>query len=188
MHSAPVRASGWGVASSSSARTAERCWGLAHSGTPSRADPARRRWGPLWTLFTDEDSLRTVDVLRLVYVAVAIAALVLTEAGRTLYRPYIYETGVEDFGIADSIGNLGGIVVQVFASLAILNSRASKALRVIGFLVAGYILYEIIQPYLPRGVFDWKDVFGTILGGIIAALLVLVLRRVVRPNRVLRRF
>ena len=126
-------------------------------------------------------------MLRLAYAATAIGAFLLTEAGRNIYRPYIYETGINDFGIADSIGNLGGIVVQVFVSLALLNSRKTKAFNVIGFLVAGFILYEIIQPYLPKGVFDWKDIYGTIIGGIISAFLVVLLRFVINPNRVLLR-
>lgn len=126
-------------------------------------------------------------MLRLAYAAIAIGAFLLTEAGRNIYRPYIYETGINDLGLADSIGNLGGIVVQVFVSLALLNSRKTKAFNVIGFLVAGFILYEIIQPYLPKGVFDWKDIYGTIIGGIICALLVVLLRLAINPNRVLLR-
>ena len=160
---------------------------MAHSGTPSSpgAPDARPRFG--WHLFTDGESIRTIDVLRLVYAAIAVLAFFVTEAGRTIYRPYIYETGIADFGIADSIGNLGGIVVQVFASLALLNSQKSKAFNVIGFLVAGYILYEIAQPYLPRGVFDWKDIYGTVIGGIVSVLLVVLLRVIIRRNRVLIR-
>ena len=160
---------------------------MAHSGTPSPVESPHRPRGPLWLLFTDGEALRTVDVLRLAYAATAIGAFLLTEAGRNIYRPYIYETGINDFGIADSIGNLGGIVVQVFVSLALLNSRKTKAFNVIGFLVAGFILYEIIQPYLPKGVFDWKDIYGTIIGGIICAFLVVLLRLVINPNRVLLR-
>ena len=129
-----------------------------------------------------------MDVLRLVYLGVAAAAFVLTEVGRSVYRPFIYESGIHDFGIADSIGNLGGIVVQVFLSLALLNSQRHKAFNVIGFLVAGYLVYEIAQPYLPRGVFDAKDIYGTIVGGVFSVGLVLVLRLVVRPNRVIHRF
>ena len=160
---------------------------MAHSGTPSPAEAPHTLPRPIWLLFTDQESLRTVDVARLVYAAVAVGAFLLTEAGRNIYRPYIYETGFNDFGIADSMGNLGGIVVQIFASLAILNSQRTKAFNVIGFLVTGYILYEIVQPYLPRGVFDWKDIYGTIIGGIVSALLVLLLRLVVPRNRVLLR-
>ena len=87
-------------------------------------------------------------------------------------------------GIAD----LGGIVVQVFFSLAILNSQKRKAYNAIGFLVAGYILYEIVQPYLPRGVFDWKDVYGTVIGGFVAVMFLLLLRLIVKDNRVFIKF
>ena len=86
------------------------------------------------------------------------------------------------------MGNLGGIVVQVFFSLAILNSQKRKAFNVVGFLVVGYILYEIVQPYLPKGVFDWKDIYGTVIGGFAAVVFLLLLRLVVRRNRVFWRF
>ena len=135
-------------------------------------------------LFTDRESFRTIDTLRLIYAATAVAAFGLTEAGRYVYRPYVYENGISDFGIADSMGNLGGIVVQIFFSLAILNSQRRKAFNVVGFLVAGYILYEIVQPYLPKGVFDWKDIYGTIIGGAISVAYLLLLRMIVKENQV----
>jgi len=160
---------------------------LAHSGTPSPAEAARRQARPIWLLFTDGEAFRTIDVVRVVYAAAAVGAFFVTEAGRNVYRPFIYETGINDFGIADSMGNLGGIVVQIFLSLAILNSQKAKAFNVIGFLMCGYIVYEIVQPYLPRGVFDWKDIYGTIIGGIVAALLVVLLRLTLKSNRVLIR-
>ena len=37
-------------------------------------------------------------------------------------------------------------------------------LRLAGFFSLGYILYEFAQPVLPKGVFDWKDVYGTAIG------------------------
>ena len=138
--------------------------------------------------FTDREAFRTIDLFRLLYATTAVAAFLLTEAGRSVYRPYIYSNGINDFGIADSMGNLGGIVVQIFFSLAILNSQRNKAFNVIGFLVAGYILYEIVQPYLPKGVFDWKDIIGTIIGGFVSVLVLVLLRLIVRDNRVFIKF
>ncbi|MDJ0952713.1 MAG: hypothetical protein QNJ81_03440 [Acidimicrobiia bacterium] len=143
---------------------------------------------PIGYLFTDRESFRTIDLLRLLYALTFVVAFFLTEVGRSVYRPYIYDNEINDFGIADSIGNLGGIVVQIFLSLAILNSQKRKAFNVIGFLVVGYILYEILQPYLPKGVFDWKDIYGTLIGGFVSLGLLLLLRRVVKRNRVLARF
>ena len=144
--------------------------------------------GSIGLFFTDREAFRTIDLLRLLYAMTVVVAFFLTEAGRYVYRPYIYENGINDLGIADSMGNLGGIVVQIFLSLAILNSQKKKAFNVIGFLVAGYILYEIVQPYLPKGVFDWKDIFGTIIGGVVSVLVLLLLRAIVKNNRVFIKF
>lgn len=144
--------------------------------------------GSVGFFFTDRDAFRTIDLLRLLYGTTAVVAFLLTEAGRFVYRPYIYGSGINDLGLADSMGNLGGIVVQIFFSLALLNSQKEKAFNVIGFLVAGYILYEIVQPYLPKGVFDWKDIYGTIIGGFVSVMFLLLLRLIVRNNRVFIKF
>jgi glycopeptide antibiotics resistance protein len=85
-----------------------------------------------------------------------------------VYRPYIYSNGIDDFGIADSMGNLGGIIVQIFLMLAVLNPPRKIAHHTFIFVIVGYILYEILQLILPKGVFDWLDVYGTLIGGIIA--------------------
>ena len=138
--------------------------------------------------FTDRAAFRAIDVVRLVYAVTAAVAFLATEVGRYAYRPYIYRNGIDDFGLADSIGNLGGIVVQIFFSLAILNAQGRKAFHVVGVLVAGYVAYEFLQPYLPKGVFDWKDVYGTIIGGAVAALLLLAVQRIVTDNRTFVRF
>ena len=100
--------------------------------------------------------------------------------GRNIYRPYIYTNNIDDYGVADSIGNSGGIIVQIFFMLAILNSPRKKVFRVIGFIVIGYILYEILQPYLPRGVFDWKDIYGTLIGGVISLFILFLIKKIVK--------
>jgi len=137
--------------------------------------------------FTDEKAMKTIDRLRLIYFIVAVLAFFATEAGRNIYRPYIYSNGIDDYGIADSIGNSGGIVVQIFFMLAVLNSPRKKVLHVIGFVTAGYILYEFLQPFLPKGVFDWKDIYGTVIGGVISFLIILPLRKIVK-NKVIYTF
>ncbi|MEJ2594799.1 MAG: hypothetical protein P8100_06660 [bacterium] len=138
-------------------------------------------------LFTDKDSIQTIDSKRIIYLVIAVSFFLLTEMGRKIYRPYIYQNNIEDFGLADSIGNLGGIVVQIFLTLAILNSPGKKGVFIIVFIVLGYILYEILQPFLPRGVFDWKDIYGTLIGGTIATLIWLATGLIVQ-NKVMYKF
>ena len=137
--------------------------------------------------FTDKKSIKTIDRLRIIYLGIAVLFFFLTEIGRNIYRPFIYSNNIDDYGIADSIGNSGGIIVQIFFSLALLNSPRKKVYNVIGFIVIGYILYEILQPYLPRGVFDWKDIYGTLIGGVISLFVILFVKKVVK-NKVIYEF
>lgn len=137
--------------------------------------------------FTDKASIKTIDSKRIVYFVIAVLFFFLTEIGRNIYRPYIYSNNIDDYGIADSIGNSLGIIVQIFFTLAILNSPRKKVFRVIGFIVIGYILYEILQPYLPRGVFDWKDIYGTLIGGIISLFILFFIKKFVK-NKVVYAF
>ena len=140
-----------------------------------------------YNFFTDRTSIKTIDRLRLVYLGIAVLFFFLTEIGRNIYRPFIYSNNIDDYGIADSIGNSGGIIVQIFFMLAILNSPIKKVFRVIGFIVIGYILYEILQPYLPRGVFDWKDIYGTLIGGVISLFILFFVKKMVE-NKVIYEF
>ena len=137
--------------------------------------------------FLDKNSFRTIDTLRIYYFVLFVLSFVLTEIGRFIYRPDIYTNHINDFCIADSIGNSGGILAQIFIGLAVINPPKKKGIRLITFFSFGYILYEIAQPFLPRGVFDWKDIYGTILGGILALIIFLLLHRWV-DNRVLKKY
>lgn len=134
--------------------------------------------------FTDKASIKTIDSKRILYFVIAVLFFFLTEIGRNIYRPFIYTNNIDDYGIADSIGNSGGIIVQIFFMMAILNSPRKKVFRVIGFIVIGYILYEILQPYLPRGVFDWKDIYGTLIGGVISLFVLFFIKKIVK-NKVI---
>ena len=79
--------------------------------------------------FTNSTSIKTFDFLRITYLIIAVLFFFITEAGRKIYRPYIYSSNIDDYGIADSIGNSGGIIVQIFFSLAILNSPSKLKAR-----------------------------------------------------------
>jgi len=133
--------------------------------------------------FIDKDRIKKFDFLRLIYFITFLLSFALTEIGRFIYRPYIYENNINDFGIADSMGNLGGIAVQIFFGLSMLNPGRKKGMRLIAFFVVGYIAYEIVQPYLPKGTFDWKDIYGTLIGGLFSLLLFLVIHLVFKTKK-----
>ncbi|MCK6561868.1 hypothetical protein L6R21_21935 [bacterium] len=125
-------------------------------------------------LATPEQFLRPGRI-RLVFLGVAVVAFFVTEFGRFVYRPYVYRHTIMDFGLADSIGNLGGIVVQIFLTIAAMNSTKKQSFRIATLLASGYIAYEFLQPVLPKGVFDWKDVYGTLIGLCLAFVLLLII-------------
>ena len=78
--------------------------------------------------------------------------------------------------------------MQIFFGITILNPRRNKGIRLIIFFSVGYIVYEIVQPYLPRGVFDWRDIYGTIVGGITGLAIFLMIHAFLNNNRVLYHF
>jgi hypothetical protein len=58
-----------------------------------------------------------------------VLAFFATEFGRFVYRPYVRRHGILDLGLADTIGNLGGIVVQIFVTLATVNATRRQSYR-----------------------------------------------------------
>jgi hypothetical protein len=62
------------------------------------------------------------------------------------------------------------ISIAGFFGLRIFNPVFRKGLRCIIFFVPGYILYKFTQPYFPKGTFDWKDVYGTLIGALFALI------------------
>ena len=117
------------------------------------------------------------DPRRLVFLLVGVGAFVATEFGRHIYRPWAYARGLSDFGLADSVGNLGGIIVQIFISVAVFNATRQQSFRIAAFVSLGFVAYEFMQPYLPKGVFDWWDVAATALGYAISCVVLWVIWR-----------
>lgn len=83
--------------------------------------------------FIDTAQFKKFDKIRFVYLIVFILSFIFTELRRNFYRPYIYENRINDFGLADSIGNWGGILVQIFFGLVIVNPIKIKGIRLIIF-------------------------------------------------------
>jgi len=143
---------------------------------------------PFYSFFSDEKQIKTINTFRITYFIIFLFSFIFTEIGRNIYRPFIYQNQINDFGIADTIGNSGGIIVQIFFMLAIINSTKKKAYFVIAFLTGGYIIYEILQPILPKKIFDINDVYGTIIGGVIGLLILLLVHKVIKNNKIFHRF
>jgi len=123
------------------------------------------------------ERIRIPDRVRGAFFCVSVLAFIVTELGRHVYRPYVRAREIHDFGLAGSIGNLGGIVVQIFLMMAVMNPTRKQSFRLAAFLSVGYIVYEFVQPILPRGTFDWNDVFATFVGFCVSSLILLIVWR-----------
>lgn len=128
--------------------------------------------------FADGSAVRRLSRIRVVYGIVFILAFLGTELLRLKIRPYVYATGNGPRWLFDTIGNSGGAVTHIYFMLTILHCSFRQALAVIGFIVVGYSVYEVLQPVLPKGTFDINDIIATVVGGAIALVLLLLLRAV----------
>ncbi len=125
--------------------------------------------------FWTKDRLFRRSFLRLAYLIAFVCFFILTETGRKVYRPYVYRNHIDDWGVADTIGNSLGTLTQIFFYLGLMNATRVQSYRIIAFVTLGYIAYELVQPILPRGTFDMKDVLATFGAGVVAAVSVAVI-------------
>jgi hypothetical protein len=130
--------------------------------------------------FFSKHRILRLGPVRGVYFVTFAVFFILTEIGREVYRPFIYQNGIDDFGLADVVGNLLGTVAIIFFNLGFNHATRVQGRRIIAFTTVGVTLYELLQPILPKGVLDWKDVVSTPIAGCISYLIVSVLWRVVR--------
>jgi hypothetical protein len=134
---------------------------------------------------TTPSRVKQITPMRIAYAAGFVMFFLITEIGRKIYRPWVYENGISDWGIADTIGNSMGTLTQIFFSLAILHATRIQAYRVAAFITCGYILYEVLQPYLPRGVFDPGDIYATIGAGFVALIIISIMHRAPGHDKIL---
>jgi hypothetical protein len=130
-------------------------------------------------VFWSKDRILKPGALRGVYLATFALFFVLTEVGRQVYRPCVYRNSIEDFGLADVIGNLLGTIAIIFFQLGVMHATRVQGLRIVALVTTGITVYELLQPVLPRGVLDWKDVISTPIAGAISLTMLLVISKVV---------
>jgi len=133
-------------------------------------------------VFFSRNRVFKIGPMRGVYFVTFVVFFILTEIGREIYRPYVYQNGLNDFGLADVIGNLLGTVAIIFFCLGVNHANRVQSIRIIAFVTVGITIYELLQAVLPKGVLDWKDVVSTPIAGLFSLLLVLVIWRFIRDS------
>jgi hypothetical protein len=95
---------------------------------------------------------------------VGITAYFLTEMARSFYRPYIYAHGIDDWLIADTIGNSLGTVTAIFMILTMAGRGSARDWWLVGLVLAGLIAYELLNPFSNRAL-DVHDIYATVVFG-----------------------
>lgn len=93
--------------------------------------------------------------------------------GKILYRPIIYSTDLNDFGMADSLQSL--FYVMGFSLLLCIN-QVIKAYLIIALVTLGSVIFECYQCW-QTGIFDLSDVVFSLIGGLLATALFFILER-----------
>ncbi len=99
---------------------------------------------------------------------VGIIAYFITEMGRSFYRPYIYANSIDDWIVADTLGNSFGTITAVFMILTMAGKGTHRDWRLVGIVLAGLLAYEMLNLGGTHP-FDINDSLATLIFGAISA-------------------
>jgi hypothetical protein len=107
---------------------------------------------------------------RIINLLIGLGAVVLYEIARATYRPYIYSQGINDFHIADTIGNSLGTVATIFVFTSLLGRDLVQDYFMIRTVMISVAVYELAHPLLGKSIDPW-DLVVTILTGVLCEIL-----------------
>jgi hypothetical protein len=103
--------------------------------------------------------------------AIGISALLFYEfIGRPIYRPYIYTNKINDFHIADTLGNTFGTMPTIFFLIAILSNDTTKGNYLVKLGTFSVVIFELAHPLLGKPIDIW-DIVATVLTGFMSYLI-----------------
>jgi hypothetical protein len=123
-------------------------------------------WGIRRYLIQRED----FSTLKKITLGIGITAYFITEMGRSFYRPYIYANDINDWVVADTIGNSFGTVTAIFIIITMSGRGTHWDWRLVGMVILGLLGYELTNFTGHHG-FDTNDAIATILFGILSAVI-----------------
>jgi hypothetical protein len=102
---------------------------------------------------------------RIINLTVGLTAVLIYEfIARPIYRPYIYRNNINDFHVADTIGNTLGTIATVFVLIGFIGKGRSQHIFLIKTITISVALYELAHPLLGKPIDPW-DILATIVTG-----------------------
>lgn len=111
-----------------------------------------------------------LTALKRITLLIGVTAYSITELGRSFYRPYIYANNIDDYFIADTIGNSFGTITAIFMVLTLLGKGTNKDWNIVFLIIAGLIFYEFLN-LTGKTAIDINDIISTVVFGIISILI-----------------
>lgn len=131
----------------------------------------------LITALIDKWSLTRQQIIDL---AIGVSTLILHEFfAKPYYRHFIYSNNIDDFHIADTLGNTLGTITAIFIVVGLMGRNKTKNDFLIKVTTISIILYELAQPLLGKPIDPW-DIMATVLTGIAC----IFLYGIIHPNKI----
>jgi len=105
--------------------------------------------------------------IRIVFIITGAIFLVLTHVGDTYYRDWVYSNQIADFGLADYLPSITGTITAIFLLIGLSKESFKKAPTSAFGVMVGCVIYEVMQPTLGTGIFDWQDLIAVVITGCI---------------------
>lgn len=103
--------------------------------------------------------------------AIGLSALLIYEfIARPIYRPYIYANKINDFHIADTLGNSLGTMTTIFVLIGLLSKETVKGNYLLKLGTFSVALFELAHPLLGKPIDGW-DILATLLTGLVSYLM-----------------
>lgn len=88
---------------------------------------------------------------RVINLTIGLTAILVYEfLARPIYRPFIYRNNINDFHIADTIGNTLGTIATIFVLIGFIGQGRTQHIFLIKTITISVTLYEIIHPLLGK--------------------------------------
>lgn len=100
--------------------------------------------------------------------SIGMTALLIYEfIGLPIYRPYIYSNKINDFHIADTLGNTLGTIALIYLLIAIFSYEKAQGKVYIKMGIVIALLMELLHPLLGKSIDLW-DMIATVIAGILS--------------------
>jgi hypothetical protein len=113
---------------------------------------------------------------RIINMVIGLSAVLLYELARAYYRPFVYSNGINDFHIADTLGNSLGTVATVFVFTSLLGHNLTQDYFLLRTVIISVLIYEVAHPLLGKSIDPW-DMVATIIAGFFCECLYRLIHR-----------